>query len=325
MLKNHVLLSVLCLLLWAGSAMAMGGNGNIFGGWECTFERDHLPPLTPEADRLFQEARALQKSAEKFTAIEEKRIFTLYTQAAQQGHWKAMQNLANCYTKGFGTQKDYEAADKIYDAMVTKGIPSGYYGKYVMLDNRYVAGGPKKAEEFLHKAADAGYPAAQNKLGYYYMYPEHDHAKGLRYFVCAARQGYAKSAQEIGFLLEMEENYLMAAEYYYRAVGLGDYSAGTALQLVFMERGGVTDPKKTFGFPEDLELAEAFRKYFNILYDNPGTRIPDLFKKHPIPENTLMTREQSRAMSSDLKDAFGGKWPDEIFPELAPDYMPPTD
>ena len=70
-------------------------------------------------------------------------------------------------------------------------------------------------------------------------------------------------------------------------------------------------------------LSNAFRKYFHLLKDNPGTRIPDLFKKYPLPPNAAMTREQSRAKSSPLKDAFGGKWPDEIFPDLAPYYLPP--
>ena len=51
--------------------MAMGGkdefaivdpqNAGKFEPWECAFERDHVPPLDPEADKLFQEARGLQK------------------------------------------------------------------------------------------------------------------------------------------------------------------------------------------------------------------------------------------------------------------------
>ena len=298
-----------------GSVPAMG-IGAAFGNdtsWQCTRMADLVPPLPPEADKIFQAARALEKSG-KLTSNEEEEVFEGYQKAAAMGHWKAMNNLMACYLYGRGTDVDYVKARELADKLIALNVGSGWYARYVM----------ERDEGFLHKAADLGEPNAQYDLGMYYVYPQSEDALGLRYLICATRQGHGLAAYEIGIYLEMFENYYMAVEYFYRSVALGHYMAALELSGVFHPEYAPDDFGHNLGFQvPSPELHKAFDRYYELLDANPGTRIPDLFKKHPLPPNAAMTREQSRAMPSKLKDAFGGKWPDEIFPDLAPDYLPP--
>jgi TPR repeat protein len=143
--------------------------------------------------------------------------------------------------------------------------------------------------------------------------------------VCAARQGHGQAAYKLGCYLEIMENYYMAAEYMYRGAALGHDMAGFSLGRVFSPSIPPEAVKGTMGFRGTTELSEFFFHLSEYLEKNPNTRTPDLFKTHPLPENVVMTREQSRALPSLLKDDFDGQWPDEIFPELAPDYMPPEE
>ena len=72
---------------------------NVFGydtPWECARMADHVPPLPPEADKIFQAARALEKRGD-LTLREKGEVFNGYKKAAEMGHWKAMNNLIACY------------------------------------------------------------------------------------------------------------------------------------------------------------------------------------------------------------------------------------
>ncbi|ENA0674421.1 sel1 repeat family protein, partial [Pseudomonas aeruginosa] len=57
----------------------------------CVNEKDHLPPLDPQADTWYREAVALAKPD---TLRPWGRIVDLYSKAVERGHWKAMHNLA---------------------------------------------------------------------------------------------------------------------------------------------------------------------------------------------------------------------------------------
>ena len=240
-----------------------------------------------------------------------------YQMAASLGHWKAMNNLMVCYLYGTCTPRDWRKARELADQLIAMNVGSGWYARYVMERN----------DEFLQKAADLGEPNAQCKLGYHYLYPKGQEIRGLRYLVCATRQGHGEAAYEIGVYLEMFNSYYKAVEYFYRGAALGHDMAAFELANVFHPEYGPADVVHTLGFlassPPFCTYSEAFRKLSHELEKNPGTQTPDLFKKYPLPPNIVTTREKSRAMPSPLKDAFGGKWPDEIYPDLAPDYLPP--
>ena len=283
--------------------------------WECVRMADHVPPLPPEADELFQLVRDLEKVA---TSPEEiQAVADGYQMAASLGHWKAMNNLMVCYLYGTCTPRDWRKARELADQLIAMNVGSGWYARYVMERN----------DEFLQKAADLGEPNAQCKLGYHYLYPKGQEIRGLRYLVCATRQGHGEAAYEIGVYLEMFNSYYKAVEYFYRGAALGHDMAAFELANVFHPEYGPADVVHTLGFlassPPFCTYSEAFRKLSHELEKNPGTQTPDLFKKYPLPPNIVTTREKSLAKSSKLKTAFGGKWPDEIYPDLAPDYLPP--
>lgn len=100
MLKKCVVCLAVGMLLWAGPAMAMGNNRAVYTPkprnpgkyvpWECSFESERVPPLDTAVDALFQEARTLQRTLIYPTEGEKMHIFSLYKQAAKQGHWKAI-------------------------------------------------------------------------------------------------------------------------------------------------------------------------------------------------------------------------------------------
>ena len=286
---------------------------------------DHVPPLPPEADSIFQAARSLEKSG-KLTSNEEEEVFEGYQKAAALGHWKAMNNLMACYLYGRGTDVDYARAAELADQLIALDVGSGWYARYILYKNGWgLPADAEQADACLHRAADVGEPNAQYELGMRYLYPEQRDIQGLRYLVCAARQGHGEAAYKIGTYLEMFDNYYMAVEYFFRAVSLGHAMAALELADVFHPEYEPDDFNHNLGFQvsSSTELHDVFYKYYRLLKKEPGTRLPNLFKKYPLPPNAAMTREQSRAMPSLLKDAYDGTWPDEIFPDLAPDYLPP--
>ena len=284
--------------------------------WECTRMADRLPPLPPEADKIFKAARALEKRG-NLTLREKGEVFNGYKKAAEMGHWKAMNNLIACYmSTSAGSEKALEDSAQL----IAMNVPRGWYVRSLL----YRGISSDLANEYLHKAADLGDPDAQYTLGYYYLYPARRQTLGLRYLVCAARQGHGEAAYKIGTYLKMFNSYYKAMEYFYRSAALGYYMAAFELADIFHPNYKPDDVIHTLGFQvSSPELHDAFYKYYRLLKKEPGTRLPDLFKKHPLPPNIVTTREQSLAMPSKLKDAFDGKWPDEIYPDLAPDYLPP--
>jgi hypothetical protein len=157
----------ICIFLFTGDiAMAMGNrprtiepptpkNPGKFERWQCSFLRDHVPPVTPEADALFKEARAIQKSEKRLTSSEEEKIIDLYRQAADMGHWKAMNNLAGCYLYGEGTEVNFEAAHELMDKLIKLGAGVGYFGKYFAYrDGLGVPQDLARAFAYRSKAAD---------------------------------------------------------------------------------------------------------------------------------------------------------------------------
>ena len=287
--------------------------------WECVRMADHVPPLPPEADKIFQAARALEKRGD-LTLREKGEVFNGYKKAAEMGHWKAMNNLIACY---MSTSAGFGEALEVSARLISMNVGSGWYARYLLYKKTL----PDLANEYLHKAADLGDPDAQYALGYYYLYPARRQTLGLRYLVCAARQGHGQAAYEIGIYLEMCNSYYKAMEYFYRGAALGHPMAALELSDIFHPNYKPDDVIHTLGFqgsaPPFRTYSEEFSKLWEELEANPGTQTSDLFKKYPLPPNIVTTREQSLAMPSKLKDAFGGKWPDEIYPDLAPDYLPP--
>ena len=110
--------------------------------WECVRMADHVPPLPPEADELFQLVRDLEKVAT--TPEEIQAVADGYQMAASLGHWKAMNNLLACYLYGTCTPRDWGKARELADQLIAMNVGSGWYARYIM----------ERDDEFLHKAAE---------------------------------------------------------------------------------------------------------------------------------------------------------------------------
>lgn len=322
---------LLAALLTGGESMAAAHrdtpsyehrNAGKYEPWQCAFERDHVPPLHPEAERIFQQARTLQRKP-YLSDVEKEEVFKLYKKAADLGHWRAMSNLVGCYIDGYGTKPSVTTANDLLDRMMEKGIPMGFYGKHLLVgQGRGVIEDEDEADRLLHKAADLGNPQAQYKLGEYYIYPESRDRQGLEYHICAARQGYAQSVHAIGaYLAIIDENYLMAAEYYLRDAALRGGGALLTLRAAFDSENQSSSHRTTLGFASNEELYEMFNDLRKKYNNDKTLKFPELLKLK-LPENTLMTKEQSRKMDSALR-LPDGSWPDEVFPEFDPDYVQP--
>ncbi len=94
----------------------------------CVQEKDSFPPLDPEADAWFKEARHLEvKKGPKDFA----HIATLYRQAAEKKHYKAIGNLQNMIAAGqaepiIGKKRSEEVIDLV-EQLIHMNIPFGYY------------------------------------------------------------------------------------------------------------------------------------------------------------------------------------------------------
>lgn len=99
----------------------------------CVHEADHLPPLDPEADQLFQYGRYLQKKEGPKNFNEVARYYRI---AAAYGHYKANSNLQGLVSQGIAESPDApkETID-LAAQLVNQGIPGGYYdiGHYLEL------------------------------------------------------------------------------------------------------------------------------------------------------------------------------------------------
>ena len=90
----------------------------------------------------------------------------LYTQAVEQGHATAMNNLADCYHFGLGVDKDLPKAVKLYTQAAEKGNASGMYN-LAHHHEHGVCGLPvnlSEARRYYQMAADMGDEDAAEEL-----------------------------------------------------------------------------------------------------------------------------------------------------------------
>ncbi|WP_079752073.1 tetratricopeptide repeat protein, partial [Pseudomonas aeruginosa] len=246
----------------------------------CVNEKDHLPPLDPQADAWYREAVALAKPD---TLRPWGRIVDLYSKAVERGHWKAMHNLASLYRTGWpgGVEKDTQKALDLYQRMIDLNIPQGFYDMGAMIGNR--AGVKNPATDgltFLDKAASLGNPPALTELGKLYIYVAKKKDLGLAYTHCAASQGYSPANYELGAYYKIvEHNFPRAASYYLLAASQGSDDAAFFLSRVF---GDKTPPASAMWYVPNEELHKAYYSIYKRLEADPDLRFPNLMKEHPL-------------------------------------------
>lgn len=192
--------------------------------FSCVHEKDHFPPLDPEADIWFKEARRLEikKGPKDFD-----HIAFLYRQAVAKGHYKAIGNLQNMIAVGqaeplAGKTRPEEVID-LTEKLTKMDIPFGYYIMGTYLQRGYgVKQDPDAALQYFLKAAVMGNADGQLAIGELFLNartPLYRLDLGRAMLKCAAEQGNIDAAYSLAINYEVrDKNYTQALIYYQLAI-----------------------------------------------------------------------------------------------------------
>ena len=265
----------------------------------CVYEKDTLPPVDPEADIWFKQARELEKVNQyqrDYTKIGE-----LYRKAVERNHPKAMLNLGNLISYGkvapiAGKGPAQEAWD-IARKMAKLNISYGYYQMGNYLDTGYgVDRDRTHALAYFRQAADLGNPEAQFVIGDIFISqrigdndnPTYRPSIGKKMLDCAANQDDVEAAYRLAnYLWNVEEDTNKALKYYQLATKNGYRHAASTL-------AGAFNPKTT---PENIDYLNAkadperSARYQAIVKEidasNEIAKFPDIDKIVPLPPAPL--------------------------------------
>jgi uncharacterized protein len=249
----------------------------------CTHEASHLPPLNPDADRLFAYARYLQKqpSPKDFSDI-----MRYYRIAAAYGHYKANHNAQLFIKNGLVVSPTggKEAVDLAMQ-LVHDGIPGGYYDLAQYLETGYgVQQDGGAAMRYFRKAADLGNPEAQAyvaaKLEPVNMAP--DIADQM--WKCAAEQGLGEAANNLGVNLKLDEHYDEAVKAFQLGVEAGDTQSAYILEVAFREPYNPKDPDQ-LGLHSDVERSKRYAAIGKFIdrTDGRNPKVPECRQHRPAP------------------------------------------
>lgn len=274
----------------------------------CTKEVDHLPPLDPQADVLFKQARAMQKAS---GAKSYDTIASLYRQAAAKNHYKAMINLQNMLYQrlakpAYGKTAPEEAVE-LSERLMKLGVPGGYYSMGQYLENGYGVKRDKAASlAYFRKAADLGSPEGQYVVGKLFMTEQFEDPSnpdpytikykpnpayrpeiGRTMLDCSANQGYGNAAYELALDYKfIQQNDKKALMYYQLSVRYGNTKAAYKLSRVF-SGPNASDKLNYMAQLKDLERAHRYKLISDEIDSNPSARFPDIDKIVPLPPAEL--------------------------------------
>ncbi|TDR73337.1 hypothetical protein DFP86_11499 [Paludibacterium purpuratum] len=262
----------------------------------CSYEKDHLPALDPEAGQLYRYARWLRKNQiEKEDPLRYPQMERYYRIATAYGHYKANLDLRDMI--GRGTAKSDDPVKETLDLtqeLIDRGIPGGYYdmGRYIKAGY-----GVKQDEElanrYYRKAADMGSPEAQylvgGKLTGLTIAQPVPFAIGNQMLKCAAEQGHATAALEYANQLQFEKKFAEAVKFFQLSTKWGDETAAYNLENGF---GSIpTENKQSIdlGLKQDDERSRRYKIISGILsdYSYAHPSVPELDEIVPLPPAKL--------------------------------------
>ncbi|ELU1437562.1 TPA: sel1 repeat family protein [Providencia rettgeri] len=265
----------------------------------CVYEKDTLPPVDPEADVWFKQARELEKvnkSQRDYVKIGE-----LYRKAAERNHPKAMLNLSNLISYGKVPPIEGKGpAQEVWDIirkMAKLNISYGYYQMGHYLDTGYgVAADRTKALAYFRQAADLGNPEAQYFIGDIFISqrvsdsdnPAYHPDIGKKMLTCAAQQGNKEAAFTAAmFYKSVEKNFDIALEFFQLASENGHRISASILIDTFKID---TTPKDYYYLavkpdPERSARYEAIVKEMDA--SDETAKFPDIDKIVPLPPAEL--------------------------------------
>ncbi|WP_433587130.1 DUF6396 domain-containing protein [Providencia alcalifaciens] len=257
----------------------------------CVQEKDLFPPLDPEADMWFKEARHLEKQKGKKDYV---KIGSLYRQAAQKNHYKAMGNLqaliaAGHVTPSQGQFRQQEVIDLV-ERLIKMDIPFGYFIMGTYLQQGYgVEQDTEAAFKYMLKAAVMGNPDGQYVIGQRFMDATKPQSYrldlGLSMLACSAEQGYATAAYRLGTYYS-DNDYTKAIYFYQKSAEYSHELGAYKLASIF----NTNDPSNELdyvGQQIDPERVKRYQKIHDELDKNPYAKFPDINKIVPLPPAEL--------------------------------------
>jgi hypothetical protein len=265
----------------------------------CVYEKDTLPPVDPEADIWFKQARKLEKVNK--SQRDYSKIGALYRKAAERNHPKAMLNLSNLISYGKvppinGKGSAQEVWD-IIQKMATLDISYGYYQMGHYLDTGYgVVADRTKALDYFRQAADLGNPEAQYVIGRIFVTqrlsdrdnPAYRPEIGKKMLICAANQGNGDAAWRLAtYSANVENNLSSALKYYQLATKNGHEMSASMLVDTFK----INTTSKDYYYlavkpdPERSARYEAIVKEMDA--SDETAKFPDIDKIVPLPPAEL--------------------------------------
>jgi TPR repeat protein len=254
----------------------------------CAYEKDHNPPLDPQAEQWFKRARYLEKELGHWPEVVE-----LYEKAIAKNHWKAMHNLAQLYRVGEpgtprnpGIEKDLNKMLDLYERMVELKVPLGYYNWAVAAERgKGMLKSDRMASSYMFQAAQLGSPLAQARLGNYFAFElprdKQDDAMAEPYFKCAGAQDSPEAVLEsAAFYKISKKNMPLSLFYYQRAASLGGSTGFRSLIGAFSDS---PSPINNFGYKPDKKLHGLYTELWRKLQADRSLRFPDLQKDYPLP------------------------------------------
>lgn len=265
--------------------------------FSCAQEKDRIPPHNTEADQLYRSARWLiKRNAVKQDATIYPTVERLLRIATAYGHDKANIELRGMLEKGLATSADpsNEVIDLVQD-LIKRGIPSGYYDMGWYLEQGYGVKADKElAFKYYRKSADLGSPEGQylvgDKLSDERLHGREIGAIGWAMYRCAAEQGHAKAANDLGIYLKQNERRLEALKYLQIAAANGSPVAASSLSDAFSEKDHA-DPTWGLGQAADPERQARYKSIEKFLsaYDYLGATVTDIDAIVPLPPAPLQS------------------------------------
>lgn len=265
----------------------------------CKHEADANPPISAEAEALFQQALMLDNHDLWPQQRDYPKVAALYEQAMKLGHWKAQFNLAGLYLQGIGVPQDTEKAITLTEDLMQKGVPAAWdnMGAYYMGGIGPLEQDATVAYAFWQKAADMGSMAAQTYIGAKLLaasdQPPEAWANrnvGMQMLECAYAQGDGRAGYELGLEYATlgqrdKTKKAPALQYFQQAVKWGSAKAAIALFSDFDL--GPSDKTSSVAPEVDKPRAERYGVLADALERNPDLRFPNLDKILPLPPAKL--------------------------------------
>ncbi|MBK6897646.1 MAG: sel1 repeat family protein [Alphaproteobacteria bacterium] len=196
-------------------------------------EQNHAEALN-SLGIAFREGKGALKDFEK--------AITYFERADKLNFHEGTYNLAFMHENGLGTKQDYSKAVSLY----RKAISLGSTTAKARLGRMYMVGlGQEidfvKAYLYLSDAADEGNAYAQFYVGWYYEFGKgtvaSDINEAIKWYEMSAAQNFPESLSKLGYLYSegkgVEQDYLKAGEYFYRASA---YNNANAIEILKQAR-----------------------------------------------------------------------------------------